>query len=160
MTANQTDRVVFEASYGVFRGPFMWLIPALGVLGLMGVAVGIFGNEGWKIGNTPLEPWSARVIIEIFAVGALLLAGSLAAAMWRRRTSPQRVALTESSLIVPKGMFSDAELVLPRSEINVKIFNAGFVKQIQILHKRRKILLSSAMFPTNEDFDHLADELV
>lgn len=158
--ASPRPSVLFETQYGVFQPAYLWLLPALAVLGLLGVPIGLFWNTGWRLGVQPLEPWQVTVIVEIFAVSALILAGVLTTATIIRRKSPQRVALTATTLIVPKGMFSQAERELPRSEIDVKVFDVGFVKQLQIMHKRRKILLSSAMFRSTADFDQLASLLV
>jgi hypothetical protein len=99
------------------------------------------------------------MIIEVFSVGALMIVAAVGISSMMRRKSPQRVAVTERTLIVPKGMFSSVELVLPFAEIDTAVFNAGFVKQLQIKHGRRKILLSSALFPSNAAFDRLVSHL-
>ena len=39
------------------------------------------------------------------------------------------------------------------------IFNVGFVKQLQIKHGRKKILLTSALFPSDEEFDRFVSHL-
>jgi len=159
MSTNRTAGVVFQCSYGTFQARYLWFLPVVGIIGVVGVPVGIFWNKGWEMGNHPLEPWAATLIIEIFAVGALASVAALGLATLARRKSPQRVAVTNSSLIVPKGPFSRVEFVLPRSEIDVKVFHAGIVKQLQIKHKRRRILLSSALFPSNADFERLVSYL-
>lgn len=93
-------------------------------------------------------------------MGALLIVTSLGFAVLARRKSPQRVAVTDSALICPKGMFSSVEFVLPRSEIDVTVFNAGFVKQLHVKHNGRRLLLSSALFPSDSDFERLVNHLV
>jgi hypothetical protein len=153
------SRVLFETAYGNLQPPYWWLFGFVGVIGLVGVPVGIFWNKGWQAANHPLEPWAATLIIEIFSVGALLTVVAVGAATLRCRKSPQRVAITDSALLVPKGMFSSAELVLPLAEIDIKIFDAGFVRQLQIMHGRKKRLLSSAFFPSNTAFDDLVSHL-
>lgn len=150
---------IFESAYGSLRGNYRWLVPGCAVIGVVGIPVGIFWNEGWKMGNTPLEPWTVTVIVEVFAVGALMIAAAMSYSARLRRESPHRVAVTETDLIVPKGLLSSVELVLPLDEVDLKVFNPGFVKQLQIKHKRRKILLSSALFPSDEDFDRLISHL-
>ena len=153
--ANTTAPVLFESHYGSFQPRYVWLLPTVGILGVIGVPLGFFWNKGWEMGNHPLEPWAATLIIEIFAIGALLIAGSLGLASTIRRNSPQRVAVTDSTLIVPKGMFSSVELALPLSEIDMTVFNAGIVKQLRVKHNRRTVLLSSALFPSDAEFERL-----
>jgi hypothetical protein len=155
--AKQTTGVVFQSRYGSFQTRYWWLFGVVALVGLVGVPLGIFGNKGWKMGNRPLEPWAATMIIEIVAVGALMTVAYIALATWRNSKSPHRVAVTRSSLIVPKGALSSAEWELPLTEIETKVFNAGFVKQLQIRHGRQRILLTSALFPTDSDFERLVD---
>lgn len=157
--AKKTGSVVFQCEYGRFHPRYWWLLGLVGVIGIVGVPIGLFWNKGWVMGGRPLEPWAATLIIEVFAGGALLVFVYVALAQWRRGKSPQRVAVTRSSLIIPKGAFSSEELVLPFSEIETTVFNAGFVRQLQIKHGRRKRLLVSSMFPSDEDFDRLVDGL-
>jgi hypothetical protein len=163
MTTNRasgpTAGVIFESEYGRFQRPYWWLFGLVGLIGVVGVPVGIFFNKGWRLGVQPLEPWSATLIIEIFAVSALLTFAYVVLAHLYLRTSPQRVALTRSALIIPKGSFTREELSLPLVEIDTKVFNVGFVKQLQIKHGRRKILLVSAKFPSNEQFERLVSVL-
>lgn len=120
---------------------------------LVALPVGIFWNKGWEVGNHPLEPWAATLIIELFAAVALLLAAYMRLTSWYQAKSPQRVAITDSHLILPHGPFSKRERALPLAEIRTSLFNVGFVRQLQVKHGRRKILLVSALFPTDEDFD-------
>jgi hypothetical protein len=155
----QTTGVLFQSRYGTFQPRYWWLFGLVGVIGVVGVPLGIFANKGWEMGNRPLEPWAATMIIEIFAVGALLAVAYIGLATWRNSKSPQRVAVTHTSLIVPKGSLSSAELELPLTEIDTRVFNAGFVKQLQIKHGRRRILLTSALFPSDADFDRLVSHL-
>lgn len=154
-----SEPVLFQSSYGVFQKKYWWLFGVVAVIGVVGVPVGIFFNTGWKMGNRPMEPWSVTMIVEIVAVGCLSMTGYIALATWRRRTSPQRVAVTRSGLIVPKGAFSNAELVLPFGQIETTVFNAGIVKQLQIKQGGKKILLVSALFPSDADFDRLVSHL-
>jgi hypothetical protein len=147
--------VIFQCDYGSFQPRYLWFFPVPGIIGFVGVPVGVFWNEGWVVGGHPLEPWAATVIIEILAVGALLLGAGFGIATVVRRTSPHRIAVTASTLIVPKGIIRSGELQLPRAEIDMRVFHAGFVKQLQIRHNRRRVLLSSALFPSNADFDRL-----
>ncbi len=146
---------IFQSEYGRFRRGFLWMLLLPATIGVIGVPVGIFFNEGWEMNGHPLEPWSATVIIEIFSVGALAAVVSAVVTTWMRRKSPQRVVLTKATIIVPKGIYSSAELELPLSEVKLAEFSMGFVKQLQIKHGRRKVLLSSALFPANQDFDRL-----
>jgi hypothetical protein len=163
MTMNDTSStaapMLFQSTYGLFRPRFLWFLSLPTIVGLIGVPVGLFYNEGWVMNNHPLEPWSAMLIIEIFSVGALMTVAFVVICEVVRRKSPQRVAVTESSLIVPKGRLSSTDLTLPLSEIKVAVFDMGFVKQLQIKHKRRKILLSSALFPSTADFNRLVSHL-
>lgn len=159
-TADPTASALFQSAFGTFQPRYLWLFPLLGIIGVVGTPAGrLFWNEGWEIGNHPIEPWSATMMIEIFSVGALMIVASLGLAALVRRKSPQRVAVTDSALIVPKGMFSSVELVLPLAEIDTTVFNAGFVKQLQVKHNRRKILVSSALFPSDADFERLISNL-
>jgi hypothetical protein len=151
--------VIFQSTYGRFRPRFLWLFPLPALVGLVGVPVGIFYNEGWEMNRHPVEPWAATLMIEICAVGMLLTVASVVISEVLRRKSPQRIVVTESSLIVPKGRMSNDELTLPFSEIKFSIYDMGFVKQLQIKHKRHRVLLSSALFPSNADFDRLVSHL-
>ena len=160
MTTNTGGSVLFQSTYGRFRTRFLCFMPLLAILGLVGVPVGIFYNEGWEMNNRPMEPWAATMIIEICAVGILLTVASVVIGEVLRRKSPQHVVVTDSSLIVPKGRMSNAELTLPFSEIKkISIYDMGFVKQIQIKHQGTRVLLTSAMFPSNADFDRLVIHL-
>jgi hypothetical protein len=149
----------FQTTYGHVQPRYWRLYGLTAVIGIVGVPVGIFWNEGWEAAGHPLEPWAATLIIEIFAVGALLTVAYVGLAAWRRRTSPQRVAVTDSALIVPKGAFSGTELVLPFTEINTTVYDVGFVKQLQIKHGRRKMLLTSAWFSSTAEFDRFISHL-
>lgn len=158
-TGRKATGVLFQSSYGCFQAGYWWLFGIVGIIGLVGVPVGIFCNKGWEAGNHPLEPWAATMIIEILSVGALMIVAAVGISSMIRRKTPQRVAVTERTLIVPKGMFSPVELVLPFTEIDTTVFDAGFVKQLQVKYGRRKILLSSALFPSNAAFDRLVSHL-
>lgn len=158
-TGKQPGVVLFEASYGGFRGPFVWLGYLVFLIGIVGIPVGIFANEGWVVNNHPLEPWAATLIIEVFAVGGLLAGIFMTALTLYSRKSPQRIAVTEEALIVPKRAFSQAELVLPFAEIRTSVFDVGFVKQLQIRHGRKKILLTSARFVSDAEFSKLIGHL-
>lgn len=160
MSSVKDTPVIFECTYGEFPPRLLWLIFLLGIIGVVGVPVGIVLNEGWRMNNRPVEPWAATLIIEILAGGALLLAVSLGIAAMMRRKSPQRIVLTDSALIVPKNLFSSTELELPLTEVQVAIFNAGYVKQLQLKHKRCKVLLASGLFPSKAEFDDLVDRLL
>lgn len=153
------ETVLFESSYGQFQPRYLWMCAALGVVGAVGAAVGLFWNTGWEMGGRPLEPWSATLIIEIVSLGALAIAAYAWLLSWKRRTSPQRVTVTHSSLIIPKGGFSSEERALPLNEIDLKIFDVGFVKQLQIMHGRKKTLITSALFPSNAHFDRFVSHL-
>jgi len=148
---------VFEMSYGTLQRRYQWLIPFLFVVGLVGIPVGIFWNEGWEISNRPVEPWAATVMIEAFSLVALIVGISAWYAGRLRRNSPQRVVVTETALIVPKGYFSNVELTLPLAEVDVSVFKMGIVTQLQIKHGRRKVLLSNAMSQSNEHFAQLCE---
>ncbi len=152
--------VRFRCNYGSFQNRYLWFLPVLFLGALVGIPLGFFANTGWKLGNQPIEPWSATLIIEVIAVGALLTFLYLAAATIHRRRSPGQIVLTETELFVPKGTFSSAEVAFPLAELEAKVHNAGFVKQLQLKHGRRRMLLSSALFPTNAHFDQLAVLLV
>lgn len=153
------DALLFQCEYGRFQKRYWWLFGSVGVIGLIGIPVGIFFNEGWKFSIHPVEPWAVTMIVEIISAGVLLLFGYVVLLSWMRGHSPQRVALTANSLIVPKGALSRQEIVLPLTEIKTVVFNLGFVKQLQIKHGRRKILLVSTMFPSDTDFDRLVSSL-
>lgn len=150
----------FRSDYGSFQSRYRWLSPFLCVAGAVLVPVGLFANEGWKLGPQPLEPWAATLIVEVLAAGAPLAGGSLAFISRRRRSLPQRVILTDSTLVVPKGLFSNVELELPLEEIEFRIFDVGFVTQLQVKRGRQRVLLSSALFPDDADFDELVDLLL
>ena len=135
------------------------MFPILLIAGLVGIVVGIFWNEGWEMATRPVEPWAAAVMIESFAFVCLLAAGCSWYASKVNGKSPQRVVVTETTLIVPKGMFSRVELTLPLEEIDVSVFNLRFVTQLQIKHGRKKVLVTSALSPTDEDFEQLLDHL-
>jgi hypothetical protein len=158
-TGIRSADVKYETVYGGFRGPFAWLGGVVFVIGIVGIPVGIFANEGCVLNNHPLEPWAATLIVEVFAVGALLTAVYMTALTWYSRKSPQRIAVTAETLVVPKGAFSKAELVLPFDEIRTSVFDVGFVKQLQIRHGRKKILLTSARFSSDDDFAQLVGHL-
>lgn len=155
--SKENNSAVFEMSYGSFQPRYRWMLPILCAVGLVGIPVGIFWNEGWQTGNRPIDPWAATVMIEAFALVALLAGSSAWFASRLRRSSPQRVVVTESELIVPKGLFSNAELTMPLAEIKTSVFNLRFVSQLQIKHGRRKVLLTSAMSPSDEHFEELCD---
>lgn len=158
-TTSLKSGVPFECAYGRFQARYLWLFAGVGVIGILAVPIGIFANKGWESGGHPLEPWAATLIIEIFAFTAIAIAAAVCLTSMARRKSPQRVAVTRSALIVPKGMFSRGELKLPLAEIETTVFNVGFVKQLQIKHGRKKILLTSAAFPSDADFDRLVSHL-
>lgn len=105
MMSGESSPKVFEMSYGSFQPRYRWFIPILCAVGLIGIPVGIFWNEGWEMGNRPVEPWAATVMIEAFALVALLAGSSAWYASVLRRKSPQRVVVTENELIVPKRAF-------------------------------------------------------
>ena len=136
---SNTSAVLFQCAYGQFRKPYLWLFASVGVVGVVAVPIGLFWNKGWQAGGHPVAPWAATVIIEIFAVGAIAIAAATCLASLRRGQTPQRVAITRSALIVPRGWFSDAEVTLPFAEIETKVFDVGFVKQLQIMHGRKKL---------------------
>jgi hypothetical protein len=158
--AGSPSAVRFQSPYGRFQRRYWWLAAPLGLIGLVGVPIGIFWNEGWEAGNHPLEPWAATLIIEIVAVGALLIVGYMGLSTWRQGRSPQRIAVTDTSLILPKGAFSSQERILPLAEIDTTLFNMGFVKQLQIKHGRRKFLITSALFPSDEAFERFVQHLL
>jgi len=135
------------------------MFPFLCIPGLGGIPVGIFWNEGWEMANRPVEPWAATVMIETFAFLCLLAGGCAWYASRLNRKSPQRVVVTETEMIVPKGMFSRVELTLPLADIKVSVFNLGFVTQLQIKHARKKVLLTSALSPSDEEFEQLLDHV-
>ena len=116
-------------------------------------------NHNTLLLSAYLEPWSAALIIEVFAVGCLLAGGCTWYASRVNRKSPQRVVVTETELIVPKGLFSRVELTLPLAHLNVSVFNLGFVTQLQIKQGRQKVLLTSAMSPSDEEFEQLLDHV-
>ncbi len=110
---HHNEAVVFEMTYGSFQRRYRRMCPILLIVGLAGVAVGIFWNEGWEMANRPVEPWAAAVMIESFAFVCLLAAGCCWYASKVNGKSPQRVVVTESKLIVPKGLFSRVEFTIP-----------------------------------------------
>ena len=158
-TTSEASGPLFQCPYGRFQARYLWLFAVVGVIGIVAVPIGFFANKGWQAGGHPLEPWAATLIIEIFAFTAIAVAAAVCLTSIARRKTPQRVAVTRSTLIVPKGMFSRGELKLPLAEIETTVFNAGFVKQLQIKHGRKKLLLTSAAFPTDTDFDRLVSHL-
>ncbi len=87
---SDSDLAVFEMSYGSFQPRYQWMLPVLCAVGLIGIPVGIFWNEGWEMGNRPIEPWAAMVMIEAFAL-VVLLAGTSAwysSILHRKSSSP------------------------------------------------------------------------
>lgn len=154
---SEQSQVLFECCYGPFRPRYFWLFGTVGLIGIVGVPVGIFWNTGWEMANRPVEPWAATLMIEIFAIGALLVAGFAIAVNWYHRDTPQRIAVTGSDLILPKRAFTTAEIELPLDEIKLAVFGFGPVKQLQVKHRRKKVLLTSPRFAANEDFDRLVE---
>ena len=73
--------------------------------------------------------------------------------------TPPQVVVTDRELIVPKGQFSKTELNFRLAEIEVSVFHLGIVSQLQIKHGRRKVLLTSAMSPSDEQFEQLCDHV-
>jgi hypothetical protein len=151
--------IVFQCPYGGFRSNYVWAFNIVGFIGLIAVPIGIFANTGWTAGGHPLEPWTATLIIEIFAAAAISVAVFAQLASWRHRQSPRRIAVTRSAILVPQGLFWTNELELPFAEIKVTVFDVGIVKQLQIMHGRKKILLTSARFVSDADFDALVNHL-
>jgi hypothetical protein len=158
-SAVPTSGVLYECEYGRFRPPFLWFFGIVGILGLIAVPVGLFANTGWEVGNRPMEPWAATLMIEIFALIALAIGAAALLSSLLRDKIPQRVAVTSGSLIVPQGMFSTAERELPFAAIKRTVFHVGFVRQLQIMHGRKKIILTSAAFPSEAHFDRMLDHL-
>lgn len=151
----------YQSTYGQIQPRYRWLCFAVGLIGVVGVPLGIFWNKDWAKGNRLLqEPWAAITIIEIVSIGALAIAGSAMLMSWRHSKRPLRVAIDAGNLVVPKSIFSSQELVLPLAEVDLQVFNAGFVKQLQIKHGRRKLLLTSALFPSDEEFDQFVGHLL
>lgn len=151
--------VLYQARYGAFQKKYWWLGGLVFVIGVVGVPVGLLANTGWEINRRPVEPWAATLMIEVFALGALLVSGYATAITWRSIKSPQRVAVTSRAIIVPQGALTNRELVLPFDEVRTSIFDVGFVKQLQIRHGRKKILLTSARFESEAEFDRLVQHL-
>ncbi len=161
MTAAKAEAVEFQCSYGPFQKRYLkWFLPILFVTGPIVALIGIFNNRDWEIARTPLPPWLATTIFELLGLGALAMGVGIVISTRMHRKSPQRIAVTRTSLIVPKGRFSKQEQVLPRSELKLKVYDVGFVKQLKIMHGRRQILLASAKFPTDEEFDQLVSHLL
>ena len=157
--ATPQTSILFQCEYGRFRTGYLILFFLAALIGLAAAPIGLFWNTGWKMGRAPLEPWTVTVIVEIFALVALAVGCITPLGHFYRRKAPQRVAITPTSLIVPRGMFSRGELELPFASIRTQVFHVGFVKQLQILHGRKKTLLTSAAFPTEADFDRLVSHL-
>ena len=86
--AGKTTSVRFQCSYGSFQPRYLWLLPLMGIIAVVGIPLGIFWNQGWQMANHPVEPWAATMIIEILAVGALVTGVSLGLVSTIRRKSP------------------------------------------------------------------------
>lgn len=150
---------VFQSAYGPLQSRHLWVVPVLVVIAAVGIPAGILWNEGWHLRRVPVEPWAATLIIELFAVGALIIAATLAIGTVLRRKTPQYVRFTGDALIVPKGMFSGREVTIALSGNDFRVVDLGFVKQLQSKQRGRKIVLVSARFPSDADFDRLVGHL-
>ena len=152
---SDSDLALFEMSYGSFRPRYQWMLLILCGVGLIGIPVGIFRNEGWEMGNRPIEPWAAAGMSEAFALATMLAGTSAWYASKLHRKLPLRVVVTVHELIGPKGLLSKPAPSLPLAEIEVSVLHLGIVSQLQIKHGRRRVLLTSAMSPSNEHFEQL-----
>jgi len=158
-TGSGEDTILFQCNYGLVR-PFMWwLFGASLIIALVLIPAGIFWNEGWSLGPSPLPPWGATLIFEGLGFTVLLANAYMGAGYFLHRKRPQRVAVTATGVILPGNKLSTKEHFLPWDQVRVKLLggpvsNLDFKKNFL-----RPIRLVSVQFPTDDDFETFVDYL-
>jgi len=154
-----SEPVVCQFRYGKLQ---IWLLLCLVVAGISGVWMiytGIFDNKGWAINNAPLPPWGATIFFECFGglgfFAFCLFGGGYVFQLWH----PRRVAMTQSSLIMPKGTFSTEELIVPFAHASYKVETQGSYSNLRIKHPGGTVRLMAILFPSSDEFGQFVSQL-
>lgn len=150
------EATLCEFRYGVPQPLFFWLTIAAGIGGCACVPIGLFWNKGWAVNNFPMSPLAATLMFESMAAVGILLCVYFVGGYLYQRKQPQRVALTPSAVLVPKGTFSRLELRLPLAELRVQLRDSGPAKQLYLKHRGGTVHLRSVLFASEEEFDRFA----
>ncbi len=154
-----TEPVVCQFRYGKPQPWFLACVIIAGIAGIWMIYAGFFDNKGWAINNAPMPPWAATLFFECFgwiALGAFcfVIGGYLF-----QLNHPHHVAITQTSLLIPKGTFTHEVLRLPLQQVSVKTAGEGMATQLHVKHPGGTIQLRSALFPSSNDFDHFLAQL-
>jgi hypothetical protein len=145
--------ILFQCKYGLVRPLMWWLMAVSAVVALVAIPAGFLWNEGWTFSRTPVPPWVATLLFEFVGVGMLLLTGYMLAAYILHRRYPQRVAVAETGVILPKYKLSTEEYFLPWDQVRVNHWG-GPISNIDFkLGRLRTVRLVSVQFPTDKDFE-------
>lgn len=151
--------VIVEYRYGEPQRKFWILMAGSWFFGIGGIPMTLFGSEGWGIGRAPLPTWCMMMVFGLLTLIFLSLAIYYTGSYFFQRKHPQRVAVTATGMIVPKGRFSTAEHVIPFSEMRLKIAQAGPFLITNVKHSKGRTQLHSGLFPSDEAAETFAEHL-
>jgi len=153
------EGVLCEFRYGQAQSRFLWLFSVAGIIGAVLVPVGIFWNDGWEINHVPLPPWGATLVAESAGIGCLLMFVYIVGGNFYSRSHRKRVAITAGAVLVPRGVFTTEERVLPLREISLKVRDVGPTSHAYLKHGGGTVRLTAFLFPTDADYDRFLQVL-
>lgn len=151
-------QIVWQCRYGAIRKFMWWLIGINMCTALFCIPAGFFWNEGWAINNAPLPPWGATLLFECVGFGILSFFIWMVGGHLLHRNNPQRVAVTTTGVLIPKGRWSSEEIAFSWNEMKVKhvsgpVDNIYFKRGVFSKH------LTSMFFADDDDFEAFVSHL-